>query len=94
MAVPSFVIVEALYPGMTQLDFTGPHTVLTRIPGAEVIVQDGLAVISKGLASGEPVVTEGQYRLNDGSKIAVGGPQPAPGSAAQAGGGAPATASR
>jgi cyclohexyl-isocyanide hydratase len=38
MAAPSLVIVEALYPGMTQLDFTGPHTVFSRIPGAEVIV--------------------------------------------------------
>jgi putative intracellular protease/amidase len=33
-----FTIVEALYPGLTQLDFTGPHTIFSRIPGAEVIV--------------------------------------------------------
>ena len=32
------VIVEALFEGLTQLDFTGPHTVLHRIPGAETIV--------------------------------------------------------
>jgi cyclohexyl-isocyanide hydratase len=38
LAPPTFVIVEAIYPGMTQLDFTGPHTVLSRIPGVEVIV--------------------------------------------------------
>ena len=38
MAIPSFVIVEALYPGLTQLDFTGPHTVFSRIPGVEAIV--------------------------------------------------------
>ena len=31
-------IVEVLYPDVTQLDFTGPHTVFTRIPGADVIV--------------------------------------------------------
>src|ERR1700753_1205302 len=31
-------IVEALYPDVTQLDFTGPHTVFTRVPGADVIV--------------------------------------------------------
>ena len=37
MAEP-FRIVEALYPGMTQLDFTGPHTVFSRMPGAEIIV--------------------------------------------------------
>jgi putative intracellular protease/amidase len=38
MADDSFVIVEALYPGLTQLDFTGPHTIFSRIPGAEVVV--------------------------------------------------------
>jgi cyclohexyl-isocyanide hydratase len=45
-----FVIVEALYPGMTQLDFTGPHTVFTRLPDAEVIVASaaGGAVPSDG----------------------------------------------
>jgi putative intracellular protease/amidase len=29
-------IVIALYPGVTHLDFTGPHQVLSRIPGAKV----------------------------------------------------------
>jgi transcriptional regulator GlxA family with amidase domain len=33
-----FRIVEVLYPGLTQLDFTGPHTVMSRIPGTETIV--------------------------------------------------------
>jgi len=32
------LIVEVLYHGLTQLDFTGPHTIFSRIPGAEVIV--------------------------------------------------------
>jgi cyclohexyl-isocyanide hydratase len=36
--MPRFRIVEVLYPGMTQLDFTGPHTVFSRIPDAEVVV--------------------------------------------------------
>jgi putative intracellular protease/amidase len=31
-------IVIALYPGVTHLDFTGPHQVLSRAPDAEVIV--------------------------------------------------------
>ena len=31
-------IVEAIYPGMTQLDFTAPHMVFSRLPGVEVIV--------------------------------------------------------
>jgi transcriptional regulator GlxA family with amidase domain len=38
MADQPFVIVEVLYPGLTQLDFTGPHTVFSRLPGAETIV--------------------------------------------------------
>ena len=38
MSMASFVIVEALYPGLTQLDFTGPHTVFSRVPGVETIV--------------------------------------------------------
>jgi putative intracellular protease/amidase len=38
MSASPFCIVEIIYPGMTQLDFTAPHTVFTRIPGAEVIV--------------------------------------------------------
>src|SRR5450631_4187088 len=33
-----FIIVEILYPGLTQLDFTGPHTVFTRLPDTLVIV--------------------------------------------------------
>ena len=38
MADTPFVIVEAIYPGMTQLDFTAPHTVFSRIPNALTIV--------------------------------------------------------
>ncbi|MDR3508854.1 MAG: DJ-1/PfpI family protein [Caulobacteraceae bacterium] len=46
----SFVIVEAIYPGMTQLDFTGPHTVFGRIPKTQVIVasEPGGAIESEG----------------------------------------------
>jgi putative intracellular protease/amidase len=33
-----FQIVFALYPGVTHLDFTGPHQVLVRTPNAEVVV--------------------------------------------------------
>lgn len=36
--MPAFRIVEALFPGLTQLDFTGPHTVFCRLPDTEVIV--------------------------------------------------------
>jgi multidrug efflux system membrane fusion protein len=33
--------------------------------------QDGLAIIAKGLAVGEIVVVDGEYRLTDGARIAV-----------------------
>src|ERR1700720_2574867 len=32
------IIVFALFPGMTQLDFTGPHQVFASLPGASVIL--------------------------------------------------------
>jgi cyclohexyl-isocyanide hydratase len=38
MAEARFRIVEAIYEGMTQLDFTAPHTAFSRIPNAETIV--------------------------------------------------------
>jgi putative intracellular protease/amidase len=38
MAQPPFRIVEILYPGLTQLDFTAPHTVFSRLPQTETIV--------------------------------------------------------
>jgi len=45
-----FRIVEAIFPGMTQLDFTGPHTVFSRIPNTETIVasEAGGAIESDG----------------------------------------------
>ena len=75
MATPSLVIVEAVYPGMTQLDFTGPHTVFSRIPGAEVIVasepggpigSDGGLIFAGNQASGRgralrPAVRPGRH---------------------------------
>src|ERR1700689_4267915 len=33
-----FPIVFALFPRVTQLDFTGPHEVLSRLPGARAIL--------------------------------------------------------
>ena len=37
MADP-IVILFPLYPGLTQLDFTGPHQFLSRLPGARVVL--------------------------------------------------------
>ena len=42
------------------------------------VTQDGVAVVSKGLANGEKVVVDGQYRLNNGAKIRIDSSQQAP----------------
>ncbi|HWB49783.1 MAG TPA: DJ-1/PfpI family protein [Stellaceae bacterium] len=46
------VIVFALFPGVTQLDFTGPHQVFSALPGTEVIVASvaGGAIESNGFS--------------------------------------------
>lgn len=61
MTGSSFRIVFAVFPGMTQLDFTGPHQFLSRLPKSEVIVAspDGGDVPSEGL------VFAGTKRLAD-----------------------------
>jgi multidrug efflux system membrane fusion protein len=32
-------------------------------------IQDGIAVVTKGLAAGERVVVDGQYRLTNGARV-------------------------
>ena len=56
------IFVEALFPGLTQLDFTGPHTVLHRIPGARVIVA---SAAGGSIASDGGLVFAGTARLAD-----------------------------
>ena len=50
MSEAPFRIVEVIYEGMTQLDFTAPHTVFSRIPNSETIVasEPGGTVTSDG----------------------------------------------
>src|SRR6516164_9891784 len=55
------VIVFALFPGATQLDFTAPHQVLSRLPGATVI----LASPQGGTIEADGVVFAGLRRLAD-----------------------------
>ena len=38
--------------------------------------QDGVTIIGKGLADGEKVVVDGQYRLTNGARIRVDTPNP------------------
>lgn len=49
--MPRFTIVFALYANVTQLDFTGPHQVLSRTPDSDVIVASmgGVDVAAEGL---------------------------------------------
>ena len=51
MAEQRFRIVFAIYPGMTQLDFTGPYQFLSSLPGCEVTIASaaGGEVASDGL---------------------------------------------
>jgi len=45
------------------------------------VTQDGIAVVGKGLAAGEKVVVDGQYRLSNGTRIRIdakSAPQPQP----------------
>jgi cyclohexyl-isocyanide hydratase len=56
------VIVFALFPGVTQLDFTGPHQVFSALPGAEVI----LASVQGGsIEAGGGMIFAGLKRLAD-----------------------------
>ena len=53
MSDRKLVIVFAIFPGVTQLDFTGPHEVFSSLPGLEIIVASlagGTIESSGGLA--------------------------------------------
>ncbi len=57
-----FPVVFALYPNITQLDFTGPHEVFARLPGAKCI----LASVAGGtLEAGGGMTFAGLRRLQD-----------------------------
>lgn len=49
-AMSEFVVLFPLYPGVTQLDFTGPHQVFSRLPGAKVITAS---------VGGQPIEADG-----------------------------------
>ena len=51
MSDQKLVVVFAVFPGVTQLDFTAPHQVFSMLPGAEVIVAStaGGTIESSGL---------------------------------------------
>jgi len=48
-----------------------------RRPVEVAVVQDGIAVITKGLSAGERVVVDGQYRLTQGARVRLTSPNQA-----------------
>ena len=58
---PSFTTVFAIWPGMTHLDFTGPHQVLSRLPNSQTIV----ASPAGGNIPGEGLVFADTVRIAD-----------------------------
>ena len=55
----------------------GQNDTVERRPVEIAAMQNGLAVVSKGLTPGERVVVEGQYRLTDGARVRLLPPKPA-----------------
>lgn len=58
---PTFTTVFAIWPGMTHLDFTGPHQVLSRLPGSQTIV----ASPAGGNVPGDGLVFADTVRIAD-----------------------------
>lgn len=58
---PPFRTVFAIWPGMTHLDFTGPHQVLSRLPGSETVV----ASPAGGNVEADGLVFAGTIRIAD-----------------------------
>src|SRR3981189_2080223 len=61
MSDQKLVIVFALFPGVTQLDFPGPHQVFSRLPGTTVI----LASRAGGTVEADGITFAGLRRLAD-----------------------------
>jgi multidrug efflux system membrane fusion protein len=52
-----------------------PDDTVERRPVEVASVQDGIAVVTKGLSPGERIVVDGQYRLTNGSRVKPTAPQ-------------------
>jgi multidrug efflux system membrane fusion protein len=53
-----------------------PDDTVTRQSVEVAAVQDGIAVITKGLNIGQAVVVDGQYRLTEGARVRLNTPKP------------------
>lgn len=65
--VPSQTVQEG--PDGRYVYVIGHDDKVTRRPVTVTAIQDGLAVVSKGLRAGEQVVVDGQYRLTEGTRV-------------------------
>ena len=66
--IPSFPVVFALYPGVTQLDFTGPYEVLSRLPGARCVLASTTGL---GICTPQGLRFEGLQRLSEVRECAL-----------------------
>ncbi len=69
VTVPAQTVMQG--PNGSYVYVIQPDRTVERKPVEVASTQDGLAVIGKGLAAGEQVVVDGQYRLTNGTRVKV-----------------------
>jgi multidrug efflux system membrane fusion protein len=72
VTVPQVAVMEG--PSGAYVYVIGNDDTVKRRPVEVLANQEDVAVISRGLQSGERIVVEGQYRLIDGAKVKIGTP--------------------
>jgi multidrug efflux system membrane fusion protein len=75
VTVPAQTVMQG--PNGPYIYILGKDNVAKRQNVEVAATQEGLAVITKGLAADQRVVVDGQYRLTDGSKVKFNPPQAA-----------------
>ena len=76
--VPSQTIEEG--PAGSYAYIIKPDDTVERRAVSIASVQDGIAVVTKGLTPGERVVVDGQYRLTEGARVKILAARPGAGS--------------
>lgn len=69
VTVPTHAVMAG--PNGSYVYVISPDMTVKRINVSVTVNQDGIAVIGKGLSGNEMVVVDGQYRLDNGSKVVV-----------------------
>jgi multidrug efflux system membrane fusion protein len=69
VTVPERVIMQG--PEGYYVYTVNPDNTVQRHPVEVAGMQDGLAVVTQGIASGDKVVVDGQYRLSEGSHVKI-----------------------